>query len=254
MVAKTLADEWRDFYVYVIFRPNGVPCYVGKGRCGRWQQHIKNSHNRWLRNIYNKANGDLPISKIREGLTNADACATEIALIGAIGREIDGGPLVNITAGGEGLLGHTPFRDEAWRERQRLAHIGQTPSPEARAKMSATRKGRKLSAKHVESLRKANAGRKPSQAMMDAFQVWCQSEEGKRRQAERNAGNKYGIGNKRTPEGQARVTAAVSANNRRRVATPEYKETRRQIAKAMWANRSAEERSAWYAKIRGAAK
>lgn len=97
--------ERRIFYVYVIFRLDGTPCYVGKGKGGRWRQHIKQSSNIHLARIYAKANGDLPIIKVRENLTNAQAIETEVALIAIIGRG-KSGSLVNMTDGGDGATGY----------------------------------------------------------------------------------------------------------------------------------------------------
>lgn len=94
-----------DLYVYIIFRSNGIPCYVGKGSGGRWTKHVNRSHNKHLTNIYNKSGGDLPVIKVREGLTDLEAIETEIALIAAIGRDAMGGPLVNLTDGGDGTRG-----------------------------------------------------------------------------------------------------------------------------------------------------
>lgn len=171
-----------QFYVYVIFRPNGIPCYVGKGKGGRWRQHIRRSCNIHLTRIYRHAGGDLPIVKVREHLSNDEACATEIALIGAIGRDDLGrGPLVNLSDGGDGT-------------------------------------GRRHSAVTRQKL--CEAAQRRSKA-----------------QSERNKGNKYGIGNKRSPEGQARSSAAVAEANRRRIATPEYRALRSKIAKEMHARR-----------------
>ncbi len=95
----------RIYYVYVIFRPNGEPCYVGKGKGGRWKDHVRNARNPHLRNIYAKADGDLPIVKIRYGITEQQAFEVEAALIAALRRESDGGPLVNLTTGGDGVSG-----------------------------------------------------------------------------------------------------------------------------------------------------
>jgi hypothetical protein len=89
----------------VIFRPNGEPCYVGKGRGNRWQQHASGARNPNLRHIYTNAGGDLPVIKVREFLSVAEASETEIALIAAIGRKSYGGPLVNLTDGGDGPSG-----------------------------------------------------------------------------------------------------------------------------------------------------
>lgn len=134
-----------DFYVYVIFRPNGVPCYVGKGQGGRWRAHVKNSHNMHLLRIYALADRKLPIVKIREDLSEAAAFETEIALISAMGRADRGnGPLVNLTDGGDGASGHTK-------------------SAECRAKISAKNKGIKRTAAQIEQMRKNSLGRKQSE-------------------------------------------------------------------------------------------
>lgn len=98
-------SEKRIFYVYVIFRPCGTPCYVGKGKGGRWKDHITNARNPHLRNIYARANGDLPIVKVREHLTEMEAFEAEKELIKALGRKANGGPLVNFTDGGDGVTG-----------------------------------------------------------------------------------------------------------------------------------------------------
>jgi hypothetical protein len=100
-----------------------------------------------------KNDWSLPVAKVREGLTNAEAIETEIALISAIGRKKNGGPLVNLTDGGDGLTGHTH-------------------SAEARVKMSKTTKGRgagrKLPVETTEKMRRtmveayASGRRKPA--------------------------------------------------------------------------------------------
>lgn len=122
-----------DFYVYVCFRPDTAePCYVGKGRGRRWQDHNKNrSANPRLRNIVKKY-GELPCVKIRVGLTELEAFTIETAFIRAIGRGNDG-PLVNLTDGGEGSTGYV------------------TP-PEVRAKLSASNR----SPERVATLLKRN--------------------------------------------------------------------------------------------------
>lgn len=149
-----------DYYVYVIFRPNGIPCYVGKGRGRRAEHHALFSHNRHLKSIYNKAGGSLPLAKVREGLTDAEACETERAFIAAIGRkDLGKGPLVNFCDGGEGVSGHIKtaetraklskslkgniVRTEEWKAKQRKSQTGLPRSDEVRAKMSAAHTGSK---------------------------------------------------------------------------------------------------------------
>ena len=100
-----LPEERRDSYVYVIFRPNGVPCYVGKGTGKRWTRDDRRSRNPHFGNIVRNSAASLPRIKVQEDLTNDAALKVEIALILAIGREDNGGPLVNLTDGGEGTVG-----------------------------------------------------------------------------------------------------------------------------------------------------
>jgi hypothetical protein len=123
MVDVPLPQERHEFYVYIIFRPNGDPCYIGKGIRGRWKQHIIKSHNRRLRHIVAKAEReglDIPILKIREHLSNDEASETEIAFIAAIGRaDLGLGPLVNLTDGGEGAPGWVPTGEYRKRQSER---------------------------------------------------------------------------------------------------------------------------------------
>jgi hypothetical protein len=127
-------DMERVFYVYVIFRPDGRPCYVGKGQGGRWEVHFRNARNKHLSNIVAKAGGDLPVVKVRENLTEAEAFKTEVAWIAALGRKKDGGPLVNATDGGDGVSGHV--HSLGTRARISEAAKAQWESPEARARLS----------------------------------------------------------------------------------------------------------------------
>lgn len=133
-----------EYYVYVIFRPNGIPCYVGKGKGRRSEHHALFSHNRHLKNIYSQAGGKLPLVKIREGLTDPEACEIERAFIAAIGREDLGlGPLVNFCDGGEGRSG--VIQTEEKRRKLSLALKGRKFTEEHLRNMSLSRKGKKRS-------------------------------------------------------------------------------------------------------------
>jgi hypothetical protein len=136
------------FYVYILFRPwDGSPCYIGKGKGRRWLFHERNPDNHRNRNLARiikkakKLNLDIPKIKIRENLLEAEALSIEIAFIKAIGKKANGGPLVNLTDGGDGTS-------------------GLTPSKKTRAKMSAAKKGKPQKAEHVQTRANSNRGGK----------------------------------------------------------------------------------------------
>jgi hypothetical protein len=131
------------YYVYVYFRPNGVPCYVGLGgTTNRWLWHEKEPTNAHLWNIIQKAGGSLPKLKVREGLTKAEAIETEKALINAIGRrDLKSGPLVNRTDGGDGIF--NPSKSTRRRIGSGQSQLGQPRSLESREKRRQTLSGRK---------------------------------------------------------------------------------------------------------------
>lgn len=148
------------FYVYVVFRPNGTPCYVGKGKGNRWRDHLRGSHNQHLRRIVSAAGGDVPIIVVRSGLQEPVAFDVERALIKAIGRGRSG-PLVNLTDGGDGMAGHQ-FSIESRMKMSRSA-TGKVQSAETVAKRVAKITGRKRSPAVIEKLRQVNLGRKRSE-------------------------------------------------------------------------------------------
>lgn len=147
-------------YIYVYFRPDGSPCYVGKGSGNRWVAHERRPTNKILARIIAKAGGELPKVKIRTGLTDAEAFEIERALIKAIGRFSVGGPLVNMTDGGDGVVNPS---DEA-RQKLRDFRLGRPVSKETRRKMSASHKGKRRSPEHQAAISAALRGLKKSPA------------------------------------------------------------------------------------------
>ena len=150
------------YYVYVLFRWDGVPFYIGKGKKDRIAAHLsparlnKKSHKN---NIIKKTItlvGEVPSVKIRSNLTEAKAHQIEIALIAAIGRA-PSGPLVNGTDGGEGMSNPSPETKAKLRlrmssERARQMQSMLSYSPATRAKMSASHKGMMFSQEHKEKM------------------------------------------------------------------------------------------------------
>lgn len=170
-------------YVYVKFRENGTPFYVGKGSTkGRWLEHerdarrgVKGHRFAIIRSM--QARGlEVPTVKIHTNLTEAQANEYEIALIAAIGRlDLGTGPLVNLTNGGDGGGGrqHSPETIAKWaaagrnispetRAKRSEALRGRQFSPETIAKWSATRRGRKQSPEHVAKTAAVQRSRKHS--------------------------------------------------------------------------------------------
>jgi len=140
------------FYVYILFRPDGSPCYIGKGQGRRWLQHeskgaLERASNWRLAGIIRRCKVQLPKCKLRENLTHEEACVLEKAFISAIGRGRFG-PLVNMTDGGEGSYGRK-LSDDAKRRiglggtKRKGKKLGPCPE-ERRMAISAAKKGRHL--------------------------------------------------------------------------------------------------------------
>jgi hypothetical protein len=145
----------RIFYIYVVFRKSGVPCYIGKGKGNRWKNHLSKSHNRHLRRIVAKE-GNIPIVVIRSGLTETEAFEIEIALIKAIGRQIHGGPLVNQTDGGEGVSGFkmppSALKKLSARMTGKKVRLGYKTSDETKAKQRSLKLDVPLTPEHRKAL------------------------------------------------------------------------------------------------------
>jgi hypothetical protein len=151
----------RTFYVYAYYRLDGTPCYIGKGTGDRWVNRGKTGRNpHFLRIVAqaHNAGNKLPKEKIAEGLTEQEALDLEAFFIAAIGREVDGGPLVNLSVGGDsGPVGYK------WTEEQRRAHGAKRPktlSAEWRAAISAGIKGKPKSIQHVAAQADSQRGTK----------------------------------------------------------------------------------------------
>lgn len=147
------------FYVYILFRPSGVPCYVGKGQGSRWTYHERaglKHENKHLARIIANAGGSIPRVKIREGLTNDEAIETEMALIAAIGRG-SSGPLVNLTDGGDGQTGWNPSAET--RAKIGMGREGKLHSTATKTAMSIARKGRVKTEAHKRKIGASQVGK-----------------------------------------------------------------------------------------------
>jgi len=116
-------------YVYEHYRADtGELFYVGIGKDAFRKRSSKNRNERW-HNVVADAGG-FYVETIADGISWDEACEMEIALIREHGRACYGeGPLVNITAGGDGWVAK---HSEESKEKMRIANS--TPEKVAKAK------------------------------------------------------------------------------------------------------------------------
>lgn len=191
------------WYVYVFFDLSGSPRYVGKGCGDRWRRHFKRTDNPRLRKLIERLGDSIPVSIVRSNLSDEDAIAMEIALIGAIGRGRKG-PLYNLTDGGEGASGYK-WSDDAVDRRKK--YWSSDASADERVRMSVRAK----------------------------IQMSDPSEKEKVRQ--RSLGNKYGSGRKMSDSTKKALSSAVKISNAKREASEATRNKRSENFKRLWAER-----------------
>lgn len=160
------------FYVYVYLDPlfpnkcnydnyvfDHTPIYIGKGKGKRVYDHLKKTNNPVFTNkiAYWKRNNIEPIIiKLQENLTEIGAWNLEVKLIKLIGRfDLKLGSLLNLTNGGEGATGITP-----WNKGKKGAVI---VSDETRKRLSKASKGKKKSQLHCENISAGLKGKTKSE-------------------------------------------------------------------------------------------
>lgn len=188
------------FYVYILFRLNGIPCYVGKGKGDRWLRHEGRAKhkNKRLGSIVDQARAvgkELPKFKVAEDLTEEESFNLERLLIGCMGRG-DNGPLVNLTDGGDGLSGYKPSAELI--ARQAAARKGKLHPPGSNEKRSLALKGRSKSPDHIAAAAEGQRGKKKNSG-------WWSTQEGRANHAANNPGNS---GKKHSEETKAAIRAA----------------------------------------------
>jgi hypothetical protein len=173
-------QDQHKHYVYALYREDGVtPFYIGMGCGDRWLDHERYINTRKdnphkvniIKSMLDKGM-KVPKKKLAVGLSREQAFSIEIELISKIGRTCEGGPLVNVTAGGE--VGNTS--------------TGRVFSEETRAKLSASKKGRKASEETRAKMSSIAKDRKYSDEtrakMSESKKGHILSEEGRRKVSE----------------------------------------------------------------------
>jgi hypothetical protein len=115
--------------IYRHLKPNGEVFYIGIAKL-KSRPYSKENRNKWWYNIVNKYGYEVQI--LKTDLTWKDACELEQILIAHYGRKDLGlGPLVNLTDGGEGVLGL----------KGNIGHTGKKHSEETKKRISEIKKG-----------------------------------------------------------------------------------------------------------------
>jgi hypothetical protein len=108
-------------YVYIWFRPDWSPFYVGIGKTpSRWnplRAKAKDRNKLCMRILEKHGTHNIRVN-LFVGLTWSEACAKEKSLIAHFGRIDQGGLLANFTDGGEGVV--SPTQEQLDRKRKRL--------------------------------------------------------------------------------------------------------------------------------------
>lgn len=200
-----------EFYVYFHLKEDtGEIFYVGKGKNKRaFSGHGRNDY--WLK-VVNKHG--LKVVIVKESLTNEDACELEKQYIKEFGRSDNGGILVNMTDGGDGVVGSVPWNKgkkmvETW-------NVGRVLSEETKEKISKSNKGRKQGPAW-------NKGISPSEETLEKMRQkipWNKglkhSEETKKKISEMAKKRKHRKGFKHTDETKKKISDTKKNNKKER--------------------------------------
>lgn len=169
------------FYIYCLFRPwNGEPCYIGKGKNKRYLEHHKlgaKHYNTHLARIFIKAAKlglEVPVVILQESLADEQALEYEITLIKVIGRNLNGGPLVNMTDGGDGTVNLPPEVIKRIAAKVSASMKGIVFTPQHCAAISAAKKGVAVGPMSLEqraAIGNAHRGRTRSEQEREALRA-----------------------------------------------------------------------------------
>lgn len=212
-------------YVYIWFRPDWTPFYVGIGKSpSRWNPARARDRDRnpLCMKILRKYGAQNIHVQTFTGLDWAAACAKEQALIAHFGRIDCGGVLANFTDGGEGAVNPAAHVVEASRSRlmdpsnpMRHSHKVLNSDPEIAARRAKTLKTNRISMLRTAVANKRWADPKNREALAEKMRaIW----------AERRAKNpqKTAVKRMNTEELSAYRSALLRARN----ADPEYQAKR----------------------------
>lgn len=152
MIVKNFTVQLKEAYVYIHRRlSDGTVFYIGKGRKCRWANAIGRSDH-W-KHIANKHGVICDV--VGNNLTDSEAILLESYLISFHGRITDGGYLVNITSGGEGMAGYRHSTES--RLKISRGNLGKRVNLEGRANISRGALNRERTSLELEQLAQARS-------------------------------------------------------------------------------------------------
>jgi flagellar biosynthesis/type III secretory pathway chaperone len=200
-----------DFYVYLYKYPSGLPFYVGLGTGKRWRTHLYKArtggkdYNSYKQNIIKKilAQGQEPIiDKVIDGIDREFAALIEQEVISKYKRRSEGGLLVNMTDGGDGIF----VLDDVAEQRRRASLRAAECSTRFKKGVPSRNKGVPMSEETKEKCRQANLGNKNALGTKHTVQA----------RANMSAAHKGYIGpmvgKKHTPEAIAKFLKTIREN------------------------------------------
>ena len=152
--------------------------YIGIGTT-KYRATTSHGRNPFWHRVVNKTEWESQI--IEDGLSWKEACEKEIELIKLYGRtDLKEGALVNLTDGGEGVLGSK-------------SNIGKKRSEETKQYQSYLKKGKKLSAEHIKNISIASKKRwddeiERAKMLNSMKRGWNHSDESKQKMSESKKG------------------------------------------------------------------
>jgi len=128
-----------NFYVYGHYKPDGNIFYIGKGHGNRaWKQDGRN--NFWQNTV--QKHGGYHVVLLHEHLSEDEAFLKEKEEIEFWGRRKDGGFLINLTDGGEGMSGYVYTAEQV--AKLKAAMLKRYQDPAARAQTKAANQTRTI--------------------------------------------------------------------------------------------------------------
>jgi hypothetical protein len=126
-----------NFYVYAHYKPDGNIFYIGKGHGGRaWKTSGRGEF--WYRTV--RKHGGYHIVLLHKQLTEDEAFQKEKEEIEFWGRRKDGGFLINLTDGGDGVSGYKFTKEQYAKVKAVAQKRSQDPAYRAKIKASAQKR------------------------------------------------------------------------------------------------------------------